>query len=95
MREVVRTADVPCRVGGDEFAVIMPESSMDDAEQLFQRIQTVMSTRAIGQAGRLRLSAGLAELLPEDDSISLFERADRALYSAKQAGKDRSMAATA
>jgi diguanylate cyclase (GGDEF)-like protein len=95
MREVVRTADVPCRVGGDEFAVIMPESSLEDAEQLFQRIQTVMSTRALGQAGRLHLSAGLAELSAEDDSISLFERADRALYSAKQAGKGRSMAATA
>jgi diguanylate cyclase (GGDEF)-like protein len=95
MREVVRTADVPCRVGGDEFAVIMPESSLEDAEQLFQRIQTVMSTRTIGQAGRLHLSAGLAELSPADDSISLFERADRALYSAKQAGKGRSMAATA
>ncbi len=95
MREVVRTADVPCRVGGDEFAVIMPESSLEDAEQLFQRIQTVMSTRAIGQAGRLHLSAGLAELNPEDDSVSLFERGDRALYAAKQAGKGRSMAATA
>lgn len=95
MREVVRTADVPCRVGGDEFAVIMPESTLEDAEQLFARIQTVISSRAIGQAGRLRLSAGLAELRPEDDAISLFERADRALYSAKQAGKGRSIAASA
>ena len=95
MREVVRTADVPCRVGGDEFAVIMPESNLEDAEQLFARIQTVISNRAIGQAGRLHLSAGLAELKPEDDSISLFERADRALYSAKQQGKGRSIAATA
>jgi len=95
LREVVRTADVPCRVGGDEFAVIMPESSLEDAEQLFARIQAVISSRAIGQAGRLRLSAGLAELRPEDDSISLFERADRALYSAKQAGKGRSVGATA
>ena len=93
MKEVVRSADVPCRVGGDEFAVLMPESTLDDAEQLFTRIQTVISNRAIGQAGRLRLSAGVAELRPEDDSISLFERADRALYSAKQAGKGRSMAA--
>src|SRR5204863_8689 len=76
MREVARTADVPCRVGGDEFAVIMPESTLEDAEQLFQRIQTVISSRAIGQAGRLRLSAGLAELRPDDDSVSLFERAD-------------------
>jgi diguanylate cyclase (GGDEF)-like protein len=95
MREVVRTADVPCRVGGDEFAVIMPESNLEDAEQLFARIQSVMSGRALGQAGRLHLSAGLAELRAEDDSITLFERADRALYSAKQAGKGRSMAATA
>jgi diguanylate cyclase (GGDEF)-like protein len=95
IREVVRTADVPCRVGGDEFAVIMPESTLEDAEQLFTRIQSVISGRGIGQAGRLHLSAGLAELRPEDDSISLFERADRALYSAKQAGKGRSMAATA
>ncbi|HLX19398.1 MAG TPA: sensor domain-containing diguanylate cyclase [Gaiellaceae bacterium] len=93
MRAVVRTADVPCRVGGDEFAVIMPESTLDDAEQLFNRIQTVMSTRALGQAGRLHLSAGLAELRPEDDAVTLFERADRALYSAKQAGKGRSAAA--
>jgi diguanylate cyclase (GGDEF)-like protein len=95
MKDVVRTADVPCRVGGDEFAVIMPESTLEDAEQLFARIQTAISNRAIGQAGRLRLSAGLAELRPDDDSISLFERADRALYSAKQAGKGRSMAASA
>ena len=95
MREVVRTADVPCRVGGDEFAVIMPESNLEDAEQLFARIQSVMSSRALGQAGRLHLSAGLAELRAEDDSITLFERADRALYSAKQAGKGRSIAASA
>ena len=94
-KEVVRTADVPCRVGGDEFAVIMPESTLEDAEQLFQRIQLAIASRVIGQAGRLQLSAGLAELRPEDDSVSLFERADRALYAAKQAGKGRSIAASA
>jgi diguanylate cyclase (GGDEF)-like protein len=95
IRQVVRSADVPCRVGGDEFAVIMPESTLEDAEQLFTRIQTVISSRPIGQAGRLHLSAGLAELRGEDDSVSLFERADRALYAAKEGGKGRSIAATA
>jgi len=89
IRAVVRSADVPCRVGGDEFAVIMPESTLDDAEQLFTRIQTVISSRAIGQAGRLHLSAGLAELRGDDSSVSLFERADQALYEAKEAGKGR------
>ena len=95
VRSAVRVTDIPCRVGGDEFAVILPESSRDDAELLFTRIQTVISSRAIGQAGRLRLSAGLAELKGDDDSVSLFERADRALYSAKEAGKGRSIAASA
>ena len=93
VREVVRSADIPCRVGGDEFAVILPESGRDQAEQLFHRIQTAVSGRAIGQAGRLKLSAGVAELSAEDDSISFFERADDALYRAKEAGKGRAVTA--
>jgi diguanylate cyclase (GGDEF)-like protein len=93
VREVVRTADIPCRVGGDEFAVVLPESGLEQADQLFVRIQNAISGRPIGQAGRLKVSAGVAELSPEDDSISFFERADEALYRAKEAGKGRSMTA--
>jgi diguanylate cyclase (GGDEF)-like protein len=91
VREVVRTADVPCRVGGDEFAVVLPESGIEQADQLFGRIQNAITGRPIGQAGRLKVSAGVAELGPEDDSISFFERADEALYRAKEAGKGRSV----
>jgi diguanylate cyclase (GGDEF)-like protein len=93
VRSVVRTADVPCRVGGDEFAVVMPESGLEQAEQLFTRLQAAISGRPIGQAGRLHISAGVAELKPEDDSISFFERADQALYRAKDAGKGRAFTA--
>jgi diguanylate cyclase (GGDEF)-like protein len=93
VREVVRTADITCRVGGDEFAVVLPESGLEQAEQLFVRIQNAISGRPIGQAGRLKVSAGVAELSPEDDSISFFERADEALYRAKEAGKGRSVTA--
>jgi diguanylate cyclase (GGDEF)-like protein len=93
VRSVVRTADIPCRVGGDEFAVIMPESGIEPAEQLFARLQGAISGRPIGAAGRLHISAGVAELKPEDDSVSFFERADQALYRAKDAGKNRSFVA--
>jgi diguanylate cyclase (GGDEF)-like protein len=93
VREVIRTADIPCRVGGDEFAVILPESAIEQAEQLFGRLQAAISGRSIGQAGRLHISAGLAELKPDDDSISFFERADDALYRAKDAGKAQSVTA--
>jgi diguanylate cyclase (GGDEF)-like protein len=93
VREVVRTADIPCRVGGDEFSVVLPESGLEQAEQLFVRIQNAIGGRPIGQAGRLKVSAGVAELQPEDDSISFFQRADEALYRAKEAGKGRSVTA--
>ena len=87
VREVVRSADVACRVGGDEFAVILPESSITDADQLYTRLEHAVSARPVGQAGRLHLSAGVTELRPEDDAVSFFERADEALYRAKGAGK--------
>jgi diguanylate cyclase (GGDEF)-like protein len=85
--DVVRTADVPCRVGGDEFAVILPESSLTDADQLYKRLSKAISARSVGQAGRLHLSAGVTELRPDDDAVAFFERADEALYRAKGAGK--------
>jgi diguanylate cyclase (GGDEF)-like protein len=93
MRSVVRSADIACRVGGDEFAVVLPESSLDDADQLYRRIQNAVSARPIGQVGKVFLSAGVAELRPEDDAITFFERADHALYRAKDAGKGRVVAA--
>jgi diguanylate cyclase (GGDEF)-like protein len=93
IRSVVRSADIACRVGGDEFAVILPESGMQEAEQLYGRLQRELEQRPLGEAGRIRLSAGVAELAREDDSRSFFERADDALYGAKEAGKGRAVAA--
>jgi two-component system, cell cycle response regulator len=91
--EVVRSADIPCRVGGDEFAVILPESSLADADQLYRRVLHAVSSRTIGQGGRLFMSGGVAELRPGDDATSFFERADDALYRAKNSGKGRLVAA--
>ncbi len=92
IRDAVRSADIACRVGGDEFAVILPESAASDADQLYKRLQAAVSSRPIGQAGRLKLSAGIAELKAEDDGVSFFERADEALYRAKDAGKGTAVA---
>ena len=74
-------------------AVILPEAGIEQAQQLFGRLQGAISGRPLGQAGRLHLSAGVAELRPDDDSISFFERADQALYRAKDAGKGRAFTA--
>ena len=90
LREAVRSVDVACRIGGDEFAVIMAESAATDGEQLFRRVHNSMRGTALGpDEQRLRLSGGIAELLHGDTPASLFERADAALYRAKELGKDR------
>jgi diguanylate cyclase (GGDEF)-like protein len=90
LREAVRSVDVPCRIGGDEFAVILPESSADDGDQLYRRVQNSMRGVALGPEGRsLHLSAGIAEIEHGDTAASIFERADAALYRAKDHGKDR------
>jgi diguanylate cyclase (GGDEF)-like protein len=94
VREVVRSADIACRVGGDEFAVILPESKVADADQLYARLQKAVSARPVGQAGPLTISAGVAELQPEDDAIAFFQRADHALYGAKERGKSQVVAAS-
>ena len=84
VRGVVRAADIACRVGGDEFGVIMPETSIEDAEQLANRIARTVAERPLGQGDTLYVSAGVAALAPDDDANLLFERADEALYPAKQ-----------
>lgn len=90
---VVRGADVACRIGGDEFAVVLPEATRADAEQLYRRLELAVASRPVGSSDRLHLSAGIAEIRPEDDSASFFERADAALYRAKQGGKGQAVTA--
>ncbi len=87
IRQVVRSADIPCRVGGDEFAVIVPEVEVGQARQLVGRIQQAVSSQPIARAGRVRVSAGVADLQPNDSPTTMFERGDESLYAAKHAGK--------
>jgi two-component system, sensor histidine kinase LadS len=94
LKETVRTTDVPGRLGGDEFAVFLPETTLESASPLARRIlgrvrETVVST----EHGEIRftISIGIAELHSGDTHADhLLDRADAALYRAKNNGRDRS-----
>ena len=89
---VVRAADVACRVGGDEFGVVLPESAGQDAELLAARIAQRIRAKPVGKAGTLNISAGVAKCAKATTQWS-SSSVDAALYRAKELGKARTVAA--
>jgi diguanylate cyclase (GGDEF)-like protein len=86
-----RGINVICRYGGDEFAVLLVETSKDGARLYADRIRHVLSTHLFTHGRRLSASFGIASL-PEDvtpGADELIRAADEALYAAKRAGKNR------
>lgn len=90
---LLRRIDVMGRVGGEEFAVLMPDTDLDGAYLLAERLRLAAEALQVeenGDAIRFTLSAGVATLLPADASIDeALKRADHALYEAKGAGRNR------
>jgi diguanylate cyclase (GGDEF)-like protein len=93
LRNEIRSVDVGCRVGGDEFGMIMPESTSEDAALLFERMHDAVAAMPVPGGRGVRISAGIAELRHGETAAGLFERADSALYRAKEQGKDRASVA--
>jgi diguanylate cyclase (GGDEF)-like protein len=99
LRQTVRETDLPARVGGEEFAVLMPETGPDEALEVAERLRSGVENQAVeweGQTFRLTISVGVAgsagETLP-DAPDELYRLADKATYRAKEAGRNRVVAA--
>ncbi len=90
-----RASDEIARYGGEEFAVIMPETDVAQGRVVCDKLRS--RVEAIDWSGqgldrRVTLSFGVAELRSGDDASSFVDRADRALYRAKEAGRNRVIA---
>ncbi len=88
LRNACGNQDLPCRIGGGRFGVLVPKGSSRDAERLYERLQTDLRERALPDAGTLSVSGGVAELMTFDDAAALLGRADAALALAKGSGRD-------
>jgi len=91
LRSTCRQTDLPARYGGDEFAILLPETTGESGLQLAQRIAVALRNPAHeGPADPpLTLSIGVAQLAPGERVAALARRADQALYQSKTSGRNR------
>jgi diguanylate cyclase (GGDEF)-like protein/PAS domain S-box-containing protein len=90
IREGLRNADYIARWGGEEFAILLPETHLQDAEELLNRLRVAIANRVIPEIGRsITLSFGLTAFAKSDSRDDLIGRVDRALYTAKETGRNR------
>lgn len=86
----VRTDDVVARLGGEEFAVVLPKTPATDAGWLAERLRSSLQRARLGRAeAPLTVSVGVATARPDDTADDLLRRVDDALYRAKDLGKNR------
>ncbi|SFZ81944.1 response regulator receiver modulated diguanylate cyclase [Devosia enhydra] len=94
LRRNIRGVDLPCRLGGEEFVVLMPDIDLRNAEGVAERVRSAVADRPFaGEDARsfgLTVSVGVAlNELADDTPDSLLKRADVALYRAKREGRNR------
>jgi len=90
LRRQTRGTDIVARFGGEEFVVLMPHTDLEHAVDSAERIREALeSARFEPVPGPITVSMGVAELAADEPGEALLRRADKALYEAKQAGRNR------
>ena len=100
VRRVVRNADLVCRLGGEEFVIVMPDTPLLIAAKVAERVRSAVQSEmfqidASGRAIPVTISIGIAERADDANPDALLRRADKALYDSKSAGRNRVTAAAA
>lgn len=91
-RLTLRDHDIMGRLGGEEFALVLPGTDLDGAKQAAERLRTAVSAAVLPTSGNqyaMTVSIGVVVIDPNEPINSALARADHALYAAKSAGRDR------
>jgi diguanylate cyclase len=91
MTTYVRQSDYVFRIGGEEFVLLLPSTKLDNASTLVETMRAGIADSSFhfkGAPVTLTLSAGITETRNDDSVESIYERADKALYRAKNSGRN-------
>ena len=91
-RQCIRPNDTLARYGGEEFVILMPDTTLEDGIEAMTRLQRELTKKFFlsdMEKVLITFSAGVAQLEPEEDGLEAVKRADKAMYRAKRAGKNR------
>lgn len=94
LKQVARGDSLPARVGGEEFALLLPHASLAQAEGLAEQMRASVAASRIRPAQaqpsleRITMSMGVTQMTPGESANDFFERADRALYASKRCGRN-------
>lgn len=91
LKETCRGMDLPCRYGGEEFAIILPATDLQEARRAAERVRQAIETLTIkfdDKQFQVTMSVGVAQLTDQEDVSRLVRRCDEALYQSKDAGRN-------
>jgi len=89
VRDNLRASDIAVRWGGEEFMVLVPQTSLANAITLAEKLRGVIATHHFSPEFSITASFGVTEFIPQDDRDQLLKRVDDALYLAKDRGRNR------
>nr|WP_246349399.1 GGDEF domain-containing protein [Devosia subaequoris] len=100
LKSNIKGKDLAARYGGEEFVAVLPSTDLDGAVIIAENIRKAIQAKELlkrstnEKLGRITASFGVAVFAPNDNAMSLIERADRCLYAAKRAGRNRVVSET-
>ena len=98
IKDKLREYDIPSRYGGEEFCILLPQTNIEEASIVAERLRSADETKAIETLKEkedsnknisVTISIGLSQLKETDMAEDLYKRADKALYEAKETGRNK------